>query len=198
MDLDRKSLPFGRRPALILVDLMLGFTDPACPLGSESSAVIEANLALLAAMRSRGLPIFFTRVIYDSDNQARAFRAHVPALNLLICDGPWVAIDPRLGRRDTEALINKHHPSAFFETDLATQLRALDVDCLIVTGLTTSGCVRASAVDGLQYGWPVFVPEEACGDRNLDAHRANLFDLNAKYADVLPLKDVLVALETLV
>jgi maleamate amidohydrolase len=197
MDLDRKSLPFGRRPALILVDLMLGFTDPACPLGSESHAVIEANLALLEVMRARGFPIFFTRVIYDTDSQAPAFRARVPALNLLTHDGPWVAIDSRLGRRDSEGLINKHHPSAFFETDLAAQLQALKVDCLIVTGLTTSGCVRASAVDGLQHGWPVFVPEEACGDRNPDAHRANLFDLHAKYADVLPLKDVLVALEGL-
>jgi maleamate amidohydrolase len=84
MDLDRKSLPFGRRPALILVDLMLGFTDPACPLGSESRTVIEANLALLEVMRARDFPIFFTRVIYDADSQAPAFRARVPALNLLI------------------------------------------------------------------------------------------------------------------
>lgn len=197
MDLERIALPFGKRPALILVDLMLGFTDEACPLGSASDDVIAANLKLLTRMRAQHLPIFFTRVIYDNQTQAPTFRARIPALNYLIRDQRWTEIDPRLHRHDSETLIDKLHPSAFFQTNLDKRLRAEDADCVIITGLTTSGCVRASVVDALQYGWPVFVPKEACGDRNPHAHDANLFDIHAKYGEVWSLSDTLEALEGL-
>lgn len=194
-DLDRRGLGLGRRPALVLVDMMEGFTDPACPLGSDADSVIAACARLLQAFRQRDLPVFFTAVIYRDEGQARVFRARLPALNVLTPESRWVRIDTRLAPRESEPVIEKCWASAFFGTDLATRLRAVGTDSLVVAGLTTSGCVRATVVDGLQHDYRVVVPTEATGDRNADAHAANLFDLNAKYADVLELDAVLRLLE---
>ena len=194
-DLARNSLGLGARPALVLVDLIRGFTDPACPLGSESAAVVAANAQLLDAFRAAGLPVFFTTVVYHRPDQARVFRARIGALNLLTPDSPWVRVDPRLAPRAGEPVIEKQWASSFFGTDLDARLKAAGADSLVVTGLTTSGCVRATVVDGLQHDYPVVVPREAVGDRNPAAHAANLFDLHAKYADVQPLAEVLAALD---
>jgi nicotinamidase-related amidase len=191
MDLDRTSQGLGRRAAVIVVDMSRGFTDPACPLGCESDAVVAANGALLAAARAARLPIVFTTVVYRNDDEAPVFRARVPALNLLSAGSPWTEIDPRLERRPGEWLVEKRHASAFFGADLAARLRGAGVDSLIVTGLTTSGCVRATVVDGLQHDFRVVVPREAVGDRNRDAHAANLHDMHAKYADVVSLDALL-------
>jgi len=196
-DLERRSQGLGRRPALLLVDLIEGFTNPACPLGSEAGAVVAANQSLLKGFRAKGLPIFFTTVVYHSDDQAKVFRLRVPALNVLTPDSKWIKIDQRLAPEPGETVIEKQWASGFFATDLAERLRAAGVDSLVVTGLTTSGCVRATAVDGLQHDFPVVVPRQAVGDRNHEAHEANLFDLNAKYADVLELKEVLDVVENL-
>lgn len=193
-DLIRNSLGLGQRPALILVDLIKGFTDPACPLGSESRAVVAANAQLLAAFRAAALPVFFTTVVYHRPEQARVFRARIGALNLLTPDSPWVQVDEALKPEPGEPVIEKQWASSFFGTDLAAQLQAAGVDSLVVTGLTTSGCVRATVVDGLQYDYPVVVPREAVGDRNAAAHAANLHDLHAKYAEVQSLAEVLAAL----
>jgi nicotinamidase-related amidase len=190
-DLERQSQGLGRKPALVVVDMIRGFTDPDCPLGSESGAVVEANRQLLAAFRARGLPAYFTTVVYHDEEQARVFRDRVPALELLKPDSRWIEVDPQLEPAEGERIIEKQWASGFFKTDLDRSLRALAVDSLVVTGLTTSGCVRATVVDGLQYDYKVVVPLEAVGDRNPDAHRANLFDMNAKYADVLELESVL-------
>lgn len=190
-DLERQSQGLGRRPALVIVDVIRGFTDPACPLGSEADEVVAANCKLLRVFRDQGLPIFFTTVIYRDPGQARVFRDRVPALELLKPGSKWVELDPRLERRPAEAIIEKCWASGFFKTDLDQQLRAAGADSLVVTGLTTSGCVRATAVDGLQCDYRVVVPRQAVGDRNEQAHAANLFDLNAKYADVLDLSEVL-------
>jgi maleamate amidohydrolase len=176
------------------VDMINGFTDSACPLGTDCPDVVSANVELLMAFRDRGLPIFFTTVVYDNDQQATVFRHKVPALNVLQRGSHWVSIDAAMGRLETEPLIEKHWPSAFHETDLDGQLRALGVDSLVVTGLTTSGCVRASAVDGLQNNYQVVVAKEAVGDRNPAAHEANLFDLNAKYADVMSVAEIVASL----
>ena len=194
MDLQRNSLGLGQRPALVLVDLIKGFTDAACPLGSDCPQLIAANVTLLEAFHSRDLPVYFTAVVYHDDAQARVFRERVGALNLLTPDSAWVQIDERLPRATTDTVIEKQWASAFHKTDLDARLRAQAVDSLVVTGLTTSGCVRATAVDGLQYEYRVVVPREAVADRNPDAHAANLFDLHAKYADVLDLADVLAEL----
>lgn len=190
-DLERQGQGLGQRPALLLVDVIRGFTDPACPLGSEADAVVAACAELLGVFRERGLPVFYTTVVYRDENQARVFRDRLPALNVLTPDSPWIEVDPRLAPRAGEPVIEKQWASAFFGTGLAESLQAALADSLVVAGLTTSGCVRATAVDGLQHDYRVVVPREATGDRNPDAHAANLFDLNAKYADVLDLEAVL-------
>ena len=193
-DLDRQSLGLGTRPALVLVDLIRGFTDPACPLGSACDDVVAANARLLARFRAARLPVVFTTVVYRHDDQARVFRQRIQALNLLTPDARWVQVDPRLAPHDGEAVIEKQWASSFFGTDLDARLRDDAVDSLAVTGLTTSGCVRATVVDGLQHDYPVVVPREAVGDRNADAHAANLHDMHAKYADVMGVDDVLKAI----
>ena len=184
-NLEKNAVGLAEYPALIVVDMINGFTDSACPLGTDCPEVVSANVELLSAFREKGLPVFFTTVVYDDDQQATVFRQKVPALNALRRGSHWVALDVAMERLETEPLIEKHWPSAFHKTDLDAQLRALGVDSLVVTGLTTSGCVRASAVDGLQYNYQVVVAKEAVGDRNPAAHEANLFDLGAKYADII-------------
>ncbi|MFQ3223733.1 MAG: maleamate amidohydrolase [Oceanospirillaceae bacterium] len=193
-NLENEALGLTENSALLVVDMINGFTDSACPLGTDCPDVVSANVELLMAFRDRGLPIFFTTVVYDNDQQATVFRHKVPALNVLQRGSHWVSIDAAMGRLETEPLIEKHWPSAFHETDLDGQLRALGVDSLVVTGLTTSGCVRASAVDGLQNNYQVVVAKEAVGDRNPAAHEANLFDLNAKYADVMSVAEIVASL----
>ena len=196
-NLQQNPLGLTSRPALLLVDMINGFTDPACALGSACPEVVAANVQLLEAFRALGLPVFFTTVVYHSEQQAKVFRRKVPALNVLHPDSRWVKVDSALEPIEGEPVIEKQWASAFFDTDLDQQLSALGVDSLVVTGLTTSGCVRASAVDALQNNYQVVVAEEAVGDRNPEAHRANLFDLNAKYADVMPVAQVLSQLTAL-
>jgi len=191
MDLERKSAEMGRKPALVLVDMINGFTHSSCPLGTDCPEVVAANASLLQAFRKHGLPVFFTTVVYHSSDEAKVFRGRINALNVLTPDSDWVKVDPALAPVAGEVLIEKCWASAFFKTDLDEQLRAAGVDSLVVTGLTTSGCVRATVVDGLQYDYPVFVPREAVGDRNQQAHEANLHDMHAKYADVVAVQDVL-------
>ncbi|MEE4191267.1 MAG: isochorismatase family protein [Halieaceae bacterium] len=195
MDLEREAVGLGKRPALLLVDMINGFTDPACPLGSDCPEVVAANARLLEAFRRHELPVFYTTVVYHDDGQAQVFRNRLPALNVLEPDSHWVQVDPALAPRPGEVVLEKQWASAFFGTDLAAQLRAAEADSLVVTGLTTSGCVRATVVDGLQHDLPVVVPREAVGDRNPEAHAANLHDMNAKYADVLSLDEVIALLD---
>lgn len=195
MDLERTSQALGKRPGLVLVDMINGFTDPVSPLGSDCGGVVAANHALLELFRAKSWPVIFTTTLYRQDDDARVFRARLPALNILEPDSHWVAVDPRLGRRACEPLVEKKWASGFFGTDLAARLAEAGTDCLVVTGLTTSGCVRATALDALQHDFPVFIPRSAVGDRNQEAHEANLHDLHAKYADVLSLDDLMQALE---
>ncbi|MBA1184669.1 isochorismatase family protein [Stutzerimonas nitrititolerans] len=195
MALQSNDLQTAERYALVLVDLSLGFTDPGLsPLASDCPQLLEANRQLLEAFRRRGWPVFFTTVAYDSPDQARVFREKLPSLNVLEAGSRLVEIDPRLAPRDGEPVLVKHWASAFFGTDLKAQLDAAGVDGVMVTGLTTSGCVRATAVDALQHDLRVLVPEEAVGDRNQEAHKANLFDLQLKYVDVRPLERCLALL----
>jgi nicotinamidase-related amidase len=167
-----------------------GFTSAKCPLGSDCPQVVAANAVLLKLFRERGLPVFFTTVVYSDDSQATVFRARIEALNVLQPGSHWVEVDRELTPLADEPVIEKQWASAFFGTDLDKRLREAGVDSLVVTGLTTSGCVRATVVDGLQYNYPVVVPREAVGDRNADAHEANLLDMNAKYADVVAIAEV--------
>ncbi|MDB2691155.1 isochorismatase family protein [Luminiphilus sp.] len=189
--LERQPQGLGEKPALLVVDVIRGFTDPACPLGSDADSVVSANRALMRVFHDRGLRVFLTTVVYDNANQASVFRARVPALNLLTRGSHWCDIDPRLPLIDSDYIVEKTHASAFHGTDLASTLRASNIDSLVITGLTTSGCVRASAVDGLQHNFKVVIPEEATGDRDRDAHKSNLYDLNAKYVDVVSVEDTI-------
>lgn len=190
-DLERHSQGLGRRPALVLVDMINGFTDPSCPLGSQADSVVAACETLLNAFRSKQLPVLYTTVVYHDESQARVFRDRLPALDVLQPGSHWVQVDPRIAPQPNEILVEKQWASGFFKTPLDTHLTAAGADSLVVTGLTTSGCVRATAVDGLQHNYPVVIPREGVGDRNELAHEANLFDLNAKYADVCGVEDVL-------
>lgn len=190
-DLQRHSLGLGERPALLLVDVIKGFTDPACLLGSEADSVVDACRVLLDVFRQKRLPVFFTTVVYHDESQARVFRQRLPALNVLEPGSKWVKVDPRIAPIDGESVIEKQWASGFFNTDLAQQLETAGADSIVMGGLTTSGCVRATAVDGLQNDYRVVIAREATGDRNLAAHESNLFDLQAKYVDVLALQDVL-------
>ncbi|WP_420389244.1 isochorismatase family protein [Marinobacter sp.] len=192
MSLDSRTLAKAQRYALIVVDMSLGFTDPArSPLAAECDVVIEANRKLLNRFRAAGLPVLFTTVAYSSPEQARIFREKLPELDVLQAGSGLEVIDPRLGRRDNEVLITKQWPSGFFRTDLHQQLKNAGVDGAIVTGLTTSGCVRATALGCLQHEYRTIVVEDACGDRDRDAHDANLKDLNTKYVDVLSLTETI-------
>jgi nicotinamidase-related amidase len=194
-DLQRQLLGLGEHPALVLVDVINGFTDPACPLGSEADSVVDACRTLLEIFRKKRLPVFFTSVVYRDESQARVFRQRLPALNVLEPGSEWVKIDPRIAPVNGETVIEKQWASGFFNTDLAQRLKDEGADSIVVGGLTTSGCVRATAVDGLQNDYRVVIAREATGDRNLAAHESNLFDLQAKYADVLSLKSVLSLLD---
>ncbi len=195
--LERASQGMGKKPALIVVDVIKGFTDINCPLGSEATEVVAANCTLMELFHERGWPVALTSVVYRHDHEATVFRARLPALNLLTPDQPWIQFDDRLPVTSSDWRIEKHHASAFHGTNLDEMLQIAEVDSVVVTGLTTSGCVRATAVDALQYNYRVVVPREAVGDRSTAAHEANLFDLNAKYSDVLPLDEALALLESL-
>lgn len=199
MALAQRDIGAGKTYALILVDLSVGFTDPTrSPLATAADAVIEANQILLTWFRQQGFPCFFTTVVYDNEAQASVFREKLPALNVLQRGSGLEAIDHRLHRQAGEVVIEKQWASAFFGTDLAEQLEAADVDGVVVTGLTTSGCVRATAVDALQHNLRVIVPREAVGDRDEAAHAANLRDLALKYVNVLSLAETLATLDEVV
>jgi len=187
---------YGARPAVLAIDFILAFTDRECPLSSDLDGPVEATVQILQAARQQGLPILFTTVEYDeSMKDAGLFPAKVPSLKWLIQGSRWVELDPRLARKPGEVVIKKKYASAFFATDLSSQLTAQGVDTLIVTGCTTSGCIRATAIDALQHGFRAIVPTEAVGDRAQLPHEANLFDIDAKYGDVVALKEVLDYLE---
>ncbi len=183
---------FGSRPAVVVVDYIAGFTDPASPLAGNFANELRATRSLLNAMRRRGFPVLFTTTAYDKAmTEAGVFVRKVPSLAVLQRGSRWVAIDPSLKRRKSEVVIEKQYASAFFGTPLASTLHAQGVDTLIVTGCTTSGCVRATAVDGLQHGLRVIVPRECVGDRAPGPHEANLIDIDGKYGDVMDLREVL-------
>ncbi len=184
---------FGRRPALAVIDMTLGFTDPESPLACDLEGPISEIQKLLRAARRAEIPIVFTTVAYRESDKltAAAFIDKVPALLTLQAGTRWAEIDPRIAPEETEPVLNKLFASGFFGTGLSSLLTAAGIDTLIITGASTSGCVRATAVDALQYGFRPVVPREAVGDRNPDAHEANLYDIDAKYGDVVPVRETL-------
>jgi maleamate amidohydrolase len=190
----------GRRPALVIIDMNNGFTDPASPLVCELDETIDAIRRLLDAARKAEIPVVFTTVSYGEGDKltAKAFIEKVPALLTLEAGSPWVEIDDRIAPRPEEPVLNKLYASAFFGTPLGSLLAAHQCDSVIVTGASTSGCVRATAVDVVQHGYRPVVPREAVGDRNPAAHDATLYDIDLKYGDVVSLDECLEALGALV
>jgi nicotinamidase-related amidase len=188
---------FGSRPALVVIDVNVGFTSPESPLVCDLEEVVAAIRTLLGEARQAGIPVVFTTVSYTEGDKrtAAAFLDKIPALLTLEAGSPWVEIDPRIAPREDEPVLNKLFASAFFGTALSSLLAANGCDSLIVTGASTSGCVRATVVDAIQHGYRPIVPREAVGDRNPDAHAANLYDIDTKYGDVVSLAEVVEHLE---
>ena len=189
----------GNRPAVLVVDMSVGFTDPGSPLACDLDDVVVAIQQLLRVTRAAGLPVIYTTVAYDEGGKqaAAAFIDKVPALLTLEAGTGWVEIDPRIAPQADEPVLTKLFASAFFGTTLASLLVGAGCDSVIVTGASTSGCVRATVVDALQHGYRPLVPREAVGDRNPAAHEASLYDIDAKYGDVVSLEDAVGHLEEL-
>ena len=195
-DYERKGFAgrsgYGRSPVLLVVDFINGFTDPTTPLGGDFSSELDATRQLQDAFRRAGLPIAYTTIAYAPDlRDGGIFVKKVPSLAILQKGSPLVEVDERIRPLPGERVIVKKYASAFFGTDLDLDLRSLGVDTVIMAGCTTSGCIRASAIDSLQYGYHTIVVREAVGDRAAGPHEANLFDIDAKYADVVALADAL-------
>jgi maleamate amidohydrolase len=189
---------YGDRPAVVVVDLITGFTDPRSPLASDLDSQLAASSTLLDSARSRDVSVIFTTVAYDSDLQeAGLWIQKIPSNRWLVEGSEWTELDARLQRRPGEMLLVKKYASCFFGTDLVARLQTRGVDTLIIVGATTSGCVRATAVDACSYGFHTIVVEEAVGDRAELPHLASLFDIDAKYGDVVSLDDAVTYLRQL-
>jgi maleamate amidohydrolase len=172
----------GARSALLVVDVCRAYLEPSSPLYAGVEDACASVGRLVNAARAAGVPVVWTRVRYDPA-AALVFHRKVPSLSVFATElGDFPAgLEPV---RDEQVVV-KDHPSAFFATSLADDLRAAGVDTVVVTGFSTSGCVRASVVDALQHDFVPLVVREACGDRDPRPHEAALFDLDQKYADVV-------------
>ena len=183
--LESHSTGLGSAPALVVVDMCRGFIDPSSPLGFKCDELIQANIILVNKFREMNLPVIFTTTIYRDISEASVFRSKIPALNILKPDSEETSFLAELSPDSEDILIEKKFASSFFGTNLADDLRRMNVDSVVISGVTTSGCVRATALDSLQNNFLTTVAEDCVGDRDLNAHRANLFDLQSKYADVV-------------
>lgn len=182
----------GKKPAIIVVDFIKGFTDQSSPLGSDLENEIDAAKKLLDLARQASVLTIFTTVVYEPGYQDGAyFIQKIPALKILTESSGMIEVDPRLERNaQSEILITKKFASAFFGTNLSSILAYERIDTAIIIGCTTSGCIRATAVDAVQHGYRVVIPKECVGDRSKSAHDANLYDIQTKYGDVVSVETV--------
>jgi maleamate amidohydrolase len=192
-------LPFGTRPALLLVDMVMAYLTPSSPLcaGDAAASALGSAARLADAARAAGAPVVLTNVLYSDGAEGGLFFRKVPALTSFLEGNPDGDFPPELAPRPGDIVVTKHYPSAFFGTSLAPMLHALGVDSLLIAGYSTSGCVRASGLDALCHGFAPFVVRDACADRRPEPHEANLFDLQAKYAEVISEADALARLAAL-
>lgn len=186
------QIGYGRRPALILIDLVQAYFDPQCELYADIDDTLVSALRLRDAARKAHIPVIYTNVTYlpDGSNGGRFFQKAKPLRNFTTGNpmGRWAdGLEPDAG----ELVISKQYPSAFFGTSLAPTLTSWGIDTLVHTGVSTSGCVRATCVDCCSHGFIPIIAREAVGDRHSAPHEANLFDMNAKYGDVVSEGDVL-------
>lgn len=183
---------FGKRPALLLVDFVQAYFEPACDLYAGVDDALASAIRIRDAARAAHVPVIYTNVVYQKNalNGGRFYQKAKPLRHFLE-GSPMGRWPDGLNVGDDELVVSKQYPSAFFGTSLASTLTAWGVDTLVITGVTTSGCVRASCVDACSHGFIPIVVREACGDRHAAPHEANLFDMNAKYADVVSEQEVL-------
>jgi maleamate amidohydrolase len=181
-----RRVGFGQRPALLLVDFVQGYFDPACDLYAGVEDTLASALRVREAATAAGIPVILTNVVLHPSgiDGGRFFEKSKP-MRYFTRGNPMAAWPAGLEPRDDELVVSKQYASAFFGTSLAATLTAMGCDSVLLTGVTTSGCIRATCVDSMQHGFRTMVVEEACGDRHPDPHRANLFDMEAKYADVV-------------
>lgn len=187
---------FGRQPALILVDFVRAYFDPECELYADVQPELESSLRIVEAARKHKVPVIYTNVVFDAAGRmgGRFFQKAMPLHNF-VQGSPMGAWAEGVAPADDEIVISKQYASAFFGTSLASMLTAMGVDTLIITGVTTSGCIRATCLDACQHGFIPIVVSDACGDRHPAPHEANLFDMNAKYGDVVGEDEVLAYLD---
>lgn len=176
----------GAKPALLIVDVVMAYLDPQSPLYAAAEPALASNERLVAAARAAGVPVYFTNVEYQAGGaDGGYFFRKVPSLSAFMKGSPMGLFPPTLQPGPDDVVVTKQYASAFFGTSLASTLHSAGVDTLLITGFSTSGCVRASALDALQHGFIPLVVRDACADRHPAPHEANLFDLQAKYAEVV-------------
>lgn len=181
----RREIGFGQRPAIVVVDFQKAFTDPTYPLGRSPliHAAVEKTGALLQLARQKQVPILYTVVSFREDLQDFGFWKISP--EGLIEGSPGTEVSPEVAPGPHDVVLIKKKPSAFFETPLLSLLTEKRVDTVIVTGCVTSGCIRATIIDSFSHGFRTIVPEDCVGDQTEEQHRANLFDVAQRYADVV-------------
>jgi maleamate amidohydrolase len=191
---------FGRAPALLSIDFMQAYTTPGAPLFADG--VVEAvsrSPALLEAARTAGIPIIHTNILYSAPDAADGgmWVKKSPVMASMIPGNPLAEFCDGVEPRPNELVVNKQYASAFFGTSIASMLHARGIDTLLMIGCSTSGCIRASAVDAVQHGFRSIVVRDCVGDRHPGPHEANLFDIDAKYGDVVSLTEALAYLSNL-
>ena len=191
-------LGFGSRPALVVIDFCRAYLDPASPLYAGVEDARASCRRVLEAARTAGIPVLHTRVEFQPGGaDGGIFFRKVGALECFVRGNPLGAYGEGLDPAEGEVVVVKQYASGFFGTSLASTLTSLGVDTLIHTGVSTSGCVRATALDACQHGFIPVVVRDACGDRDPRVHESNLFDLDAKYADVVSEQETLAYLSSL-
>jgi maleamate amidohydrolase len=190
---------FGKKPAVLVVDFINAYTTEGSLLyAPDVVTAVNETIDLLALAREKNIPVLYTKVLYNKNfRDGGIFIQKVPVLKTMVEGEPLAEIVSELTPVESDIIIVKQYASAFFGTSLAATLTSLGVDTILLTGCSTSGCVRASAVDGMQYGFRVIVPRECVADRHTGPHEANLFDINSKYGDVVGKTEVMEYLKSL-
>lgn len=190
---------FGKKPAVLVVDFINAYTTEGSLLyAPDVVTAVNETVDLLALAREKNVPVLYTKVLYNKNfRDGGIFIQKVPVLKTMVEGEPLAEIVPQLPPVASDIIIVKQYASAFFGTSLAATMTSMGVDTLILTGCSTSGCIRASAVDGMQYGFRVIVPRECVADRHAGPHEANLFDINSKYGDVVSKSEVMSYLQNL-
>jgi maleamate amidohydrolase len=186
-------LGFGQSAAVLVIDFINAYTTPESPLYAPPVCdAVQNTVEVLDVARAHRVPVLYTQVLYNKNGlDGGLFVQKVPVLRRMVAGEPLAEIVPQLPPHPDDTIIVKQYASAFFGTSLNATLTAMGVDTIILTGCSTSGCIRATAIDGMQYGFRVIVPRECVGDRHESPHESNLFDINSKYGDVVSRAEVL-------